>query len=362
MEIGRGAWASAGGAYRARRHFASLDGLRCLAILPVVWHHSTPRPPSGWLGRGPLGVHLFFAVSGFLITTLLLRERRGTGTVSPRSFYARRGLRIFPLYYAVLALYAARASLLLPDSAPRAHFLGNLPYFATFTANWFVDFGVPHAVIFGFSWSLCTEEQFYALWPWVLRWSSTWRGPALVALGLLALDGAAERGLLAPVLGAHGVLVNVVTSLSAPICLGALVAILLDEPRSHRVLAPLLGAAGTAPALLAALAVLVAWDGAPLLAIHLVMAALVGAVCLSEDNGLARALCAPLVRHVGVVSYGVYLLHVAVITLVKHALPGPEPRAAAVFAVAAPLSVALATLCHRHFERPFLALRDRLRR
>jgi peptidoglycan/LPS O-acetylase OafA/YrhL len=68
--------------YLGTSRFPSLDGLRCLAVLPVVWHHATPRPPSGLLGRGPLGVDLFFAISGFLITTLLLRERRARGAVS----------------------------------------------------------------------------------------------------------------------------------------------------------------------------------------------------------------------------------------------------------------------------------------
>ena len=60
-------------AWLALSHFPALDGLRCLSILPVIWHHSTPRPLEGALGRGPLGVDLFFAISGFLITTLLMR-------------------------------------------------------------------------------------------------------------------------------------------------------------------------------------------------------------------------------------------------------------------------------------------------
>src|SRR5678816_1344035 len=98
--------AGAGSRYRAYlglERFPSLDGLRALSIVPVIWHHSTPRQLEGVLGKGPLGVHLFFAISGFLITTLLLRERRATGAISIAGFYARRSLRIFPLYYAVLA-------------------------------------------------------------------------------------------------------------------------------------------------------------------------------------------------------------------------------------------------------------------
>ncbi|HEX7669003.1 MAG TPA: acyltransferase, partial [Polyangiaceae bacterium] len=162
--------------FLAARRFPSLDGLRCLAILPVIWHHSTPRPLPGLFGRGPLGVHLFFAVSGFLITTLLVREKCCTDRSSPplshlaqlANFYARRSLRIFPLYYAVLLLYTLRALWFLPASPMRSHFFHNLPYFATYTANFLVNFDVPHKVIFGFSWSLSTEEQFYLLWPPVL--------------------------------------------------------------------------------------------------------------------------------------------------------------------------------------------------
>src|SRR5262249_26794488 len=149
---------------------------RCLAIVPVIWHHSTPRPLTGFWGRGPLGVHLFFAISGFLITTLLIRERRSTGNISLGGFYLRRSLRIFPLYYAVLGLYVARALVMLPSSPMRAHFLGNVAFFATYTANWFVDFDVPHPVIFGFAWSLCTEEQFYAFWGPVMRGFRRLRG------------------------------------------------------------------------------------------------------------------------------------------------------------------------------------------
>ena len=83
------------------RHFPALDGLRGLSILAVIWHHAVD-PAGIW---GYFGVSLFFAISGFLITTLLLRERAATGRISLRNFYMRRTLRIFPLYYAVVALY-----------------------------------------------------------------------------------------------------------------------------------------------------------------------------------------------------------------------------------------------------------------
>src|SRR5215831_19037330 len=91
--------------YLQTRTFGSLDGLRALAILGVIWHHSASALP-GWpiTARGFLGVDLFFVISGFLIVTLLLRERRRTATISLRKFYVRRFLRIFPPYYGLLAL------------------------------------------------------------------------------------------------------------------------------------------------------------------------------------------------------------------------------------------------------------------
>src|SRR5450631_4176118 len=107
---------SAHDAYLATRHFGALDGLRCFSIVPVVWHHCTPRPLPGLLGKGPAGVDLFFCISGFLITTLLLREKSRTGQIALHGFYVRRALRILPLYYAVLLSYVAFAAL-LPRSA-----------------------------------------------------------------------------------------------------------------------------------------------------------------------------------------------------------------------------------------------------
>ena len=93
--------------YRRTRAFGALDGLRCLSILVVVWHHS-PARLSWWSASelGFLGVDLFFVISGFLIVTLLLREREGSGDISLPKFYMRRTLRIFPLYYGLILFLA----------------------------------------------------------------------------------------------------------------------------------------------------------------------------------------------------------------------------------------------------------------
>jgi len=138
-----------------------LDGLRAIAVTFVLIHHwISPR-----LGFGIIGVQLFFVLSGFLITGILLRERRGVESgrqsigFSVRQFYARRFLRIFPLYYACLALFVV---------LDRFEIRKSLVWFACYLSNVFFflkgEFGGP----FSHFWSLAVEEQFYLFWPWIV--------------------------------------------------------------------------------------------------------------------------------------------------------------------------------------------------
>ena len=93
--------------FMATNFFGSLNGIRAMAILAVLWHHVERSVPSSTLlvlNHGHLGVDMFFIMSGFLIVTLLLRERDRSGAISLGKFYSRRSLRIFPLYYAILGL------------------------------------------------------------------------------------------------------------------------------------------------------------------------------------------------------------------------------------------------------------------
>jgi peptidoglycan/LPS O-acetylase OafA/YrhL len=345
------------GQYVAARRFPALDGLRCLAVLLVVWHHSTPRPPSGLAGRGPFGVDLFFAISGFLITTLLLRERRDSGGVSVARFYARRALRIFPAYYLVLGLYAVHAVFLLPDGPTRAHFLRSVPYWATYTANWFVDFGLGAPISFAFGWSLATEEQFYALWPWLAR-APRWF-MAAVAVALLASDQGVELGIVGatwPPLAQR-----MVASIASPICLGALLACALDAGPTFRCLAVLLGHRASAPAMALLLVALVVWFPMPVIFVQGAMALLVAACCVRPDHGLRRWLDSGPLRVVGTLSYSLYLVHVTAIGAAKRLLPGHASDAPLVFVVGLALGLPLAWGLHKLVEVPLMGLRARLR-
>jgi peptidoglycan/LPS O-acetylase OafA/YrhL len=347
--------------YSTTRHFASLDGLRCLSIVPVIWHHATPRPLPGIWGKGPAGVDLFFCISGFLITTLLLRERDRTGSIALGDFYARRALRILPLYYTLLLGYVGFAAFLPSNTPQRAHFFHTLPWYVSFTAHWFADFGVAFPILFSFAWSLCIEEQFYVFWPWLVR-SSTPR-QALAAMGaLLAIDWLAERGALSALLGPGGQALRIVTSFAAPIGLGSVLALLLHERLGFAVLNRVLGRAWSAPLALAAVFALLLWPSAPLFAFQGSLAALVGACVIRERNGLAALLQARPVAYVGAVSYGLYLLNSTAIGVIKRAFPRHASNSSFVFWLALPLALALASLSHRYLEAPFLRRRAHFRR
>jgi peptidoglycan/LPS O-acetylase OafA/YrhL len=337
--------------FRRTSYFGSLDGLRALSILPVVWHHATPGPLQGVLGRGPLGVDLFFAISGFLITTLLLREREEHGKIALRAFYARRSLRIFPLYYVVLAGFVVHAWLFRDAGPVREHFLRSLPWYATYTSNWFVDNDVAHAVVFSFAWSLATEEQFYLGFPWLLRVTKSVAPAALFMAGVVALDQSAERGWLA----ADPLAMRMLRSLATPIALGSLAAMAL-RTKLFRGFDAVLGPR-TSPLVILGFVVcgaILAW---PLLVVHVLMAMLVASCCLREDHMLSPILGSRPLRQVGLVSYGMYLLNVPAIQLARHVVP---PHF--VFVLGLALTLALATLAHSAIEKPLMSLRARFRR
>jgi peptidoglycan/LPS O-acetylase OafA/YrhL len=345
--------------YLRTRHLPGLDGLRCLAILPVIWHHATPRVLPGVLGKGAVGVDLFFALSGFLITTLLLRELRARRTIDLAAFYVRRALRIFPLYYLILGLYALRALQTQATSEVARHFLHALPLHATYTSNWFLNYQVPHPVMFAFSWSLCVEEQFYLVWPGLLALAKN-RALLAVAMGTaVVIDTLAEHAVFSSVLPAGSLGLRVLTSFATPIGCGSLLALALDSRRGFTLLRPLLGWRGAAPLLLALSVYWLTVPATPYLPLSISLAALVGAVAIRADNGLAWLLERAAVRRIGMLSYALYLLHITALGLVRRFLPALQDSALWVFALGLPLSIIFAELAHRLVEVPCLRWRAR---
>lgn len=150
-------------------HFKGLNGLRAIAAFAVVFSHiGIAREVYGisktkGIDLAGFGVSIFFSLSGFLITYLLLSEKRKFGAIDIKKFYIRRILRIWPLYFwylflAVLTIYFTEPSL-LPGSLGYYLFLGaNIPFI--------LNVPLPYLVHY---WSLGVEEQFYLFWPWVVK-------------------------------------------------------------------------------------------------------------------------------------------------------------------------------------------------
>ena len=159
----------------------SLDGMRSIAIGlvclgHVTWNQRLLGQGGQYLKLGDIGVRIFFVLSGFLITGLLLRELETTGSVSLARFYARRALRIFPAFYTFVGIMIA------VDAVWRAHLYRGSPLSAL---SYAADYVVPAKRVFGHTWSLAVEEQFYLLWPAVLLLLGRRRGMRLAAMLLV---------------------------------------------------------------------------------------------------------------------------------------------------------------------------------
>ena len=298
------------------RHMPQLDGLRAVAAAMVVVYHFY-RPVREHIHLGSIGVRVFFVLSGFLITGILLRTRvemgeddatRGTAL---RRFYIRRVLRIFPLYYFALAI-AWTFHLAGVRLAIWWHlaYLSNVRFFlenAATPGRW----GGPISHF----WSLAVEEQFYLLWPWVIFFAPRRWLPG-IALGLVAL-GPAFRYLVGAATG------NDITSVLLPGCidalaLGAYLAMTaLPELQSHPLVRPV-GRAVLGCGLVLFIACLGAdhwgiwWDFRTVsfdLAVALLGMWLVARAAQGMGGPAGLVLAWRPVRYLGTISYGIYVYH-----------------------------------------------------
>ena len=149
---------------------APLDGMRALAVTAVILYHANPS----WAVGGFFGVDVFFVLSGFLITTLLLGEWRGTGGVGLRGFWGRRARRLLPALFVMLAVVGA-VSVLLPRVLGSPGLVGDTLATVGYVANWhFIAANTSYFATVGnpsplqHTWTLAIEEQFYLIWPLIL--------------------------------------------------------------------------------------------------------------------------------------------------------------------------------------------------
>jgi peptidoglycan/LPS O-acetylase OafA/YrhL len=322
-----------------------LDGLRGVAVSLVMAFHFIP-----WIDRyaplGSIGVRLFFVLSGFLITRILLDARSVEPSAALRSFYVRRGLRIFPLFYLVLALAA-----LINIGPVRDTIAWHVSYLTNF---YLFDRGNWHGSI-SHLWSLAVEEQFYLVWPFVVLWLPERRLP--VAVTAMVCLAPVSRLLI-------GGPMNSVLPLSCVDSLGAGALLALPATRQAMMSAGFLIGG---PLTIASLALRAAGYGSPAtevaldFGVSLSAAWFVGRAAKGFTGWIGACLTARPVTYAGTISYGLYLYHGFMPYLLGRYITGfidmPWMTRSALLTAG---TIATAAASWRFFEAPILKYKDRL--
>ncbi len=357
------------------RHIPALDGLRAVAIAMVVAFHY------GFLDCGWLGVQLFFVLSGFLITRILLEAREQPFRRYLGRFWRRRALRIFPLYFGYLVVLAG---VFVATGAPAA-FADSAIYLFTYTYNLTRPLLLEGSPAFTHFWSLCVEEQFYLVWPLAVFALAPRRLP-LLAIAMIAVAPVARlvlgdiwlRSLRVPFHVGDAIYWSPLCQMDA-LATGAVVAILrVPERVRHpgRIFAATLALAlglGLANGLLhraAGIELPITSLGYPLASLNLMQhvwsysiwnlcfaAALVWVLQRDPRTG---PLCHPAIVATGRVSYGIYVFHNPLLLMLRSVIPFTATSATgiALFAPYCALLLLLSHASYRWYESWFLRRRD----
>ncbi len=362
-------------------HIPALDGLRGLAALAVVCSHVFPgntvtpltRAVRYLFGFGATGVDLFFVLSGFLITGILVDSLDEPHFF--RTFYMRRILRIFPLYYAVIAIFALAALLF------GLRYDKQLPSMALYLQNTSLittpiyAYAGPSPLPLSHFWSLAVEEQFYLVWPLLVFLLKSRRSLFAVCLGFILLDPLLRALLLLHGWGYYPVHEN--TFLRADSLLGGAGVALLLRSRFHdktlgaAILVILAGAAATALLLIAEAhaATCPVWWPPVGLSLRYTSLMLLYAGCLMtalKPTWFARLLRQPALRTVGKYSYGLYVLHLLIFGYIQepirqfmaaHLTPNKAIGVGVTGCVCLGLSFLAAFASYQLFEKRFLRLK-----
>ncbi len=283
-------------AYWGESYFPALDGVRAICILLVMFNHVHEPVPLGLQGR--IGVDIFFVLSGFLITTLLLRERERHGNVSLKGFYTRRFFRIVPVYALVVVIYLC-VVFVTHDAERWRELKGGLPYLVTFMQEYRP---ATTGVVMGHAWSLGIEEKFYLAWPLLIVALFPFRRRSVVLTLLLGIGILFLPPLLARSYGG--------------LLMGALLGIVLAKSS-----ASLHGLLLRVPTITAALLVGVGYLGMtvyrlPVLFFSACVTLLIGTLVLRRSR-LRALLEGRWIVMCGKRSYAMYLIHVLAIDFVE---------------------------------------------
>ena len=341
------------------QRFGQLDALRAFAVLGVVACHTFDVERHSWAEYGAYGVQLFFVISGFLITGILMDARRDADAIAApkggvfRSFYARRALRIFPIYYVTLAI-----GTLIGVQGMREHLGWNLLYLS----NWRIALDGYWGTVTHI-WSLAVEEQFYLVWPLVVLLAPRRLLPW--AIGAMVVVALVTRTVLTvgTDMWADGIGIVTPAVLDA-LGLGALLA-LLGRRCSSRAVDRIVAWLGVLAVAILALQVAADHmtslpDLMPVTEIwwSLLFVWIVHRTARGVPGPVGRLLTWRRLAYIGTVSYGIYLFHLFVVPVGEIVggelgvdLPIPEPGFAR-FIVVAAVSILVASASWSLFERP----------
>lgn len=342
------------------RHLPALDGLRAVAVfLVMLYHFGFAHVPGG------MGVHMFFVLSGFLITWLLLKEQEGTGTVSLRNFFVRRSLRIFPAFYAFWALYIgafgiARKKIIWTQALCSLFYVNN--YFQAIH-------GEPNTGL-GHTWSLGVEEQFYLIWAPLFLLLCCSRARVRKALVGLIIALWIYREVLVLGLGVfQGYVYEAFDTRADNLFVGCLLAVALRTGYAARVWRFLCCHAALSIVTVALLfgSISLQWhfgtfyrDAVGFVVEPVFVAVLIAQTIAFHKAFLWRWLQFRWIRYLGRISYSLYLYQNPIMEPVRRHLPGHSTG----FQLGAALCVVIAMASASYFivEKPFLRLKDRFHR
>jgi len=340
-----------------------LDGLRGIAILMVLVYHAHGPLFKG----GYIGVDIFFVLSGFLITSLLIKEWDRTGRIGLGHFYMRRALRLIPAVVALLVVFLA-VSWFVSDDFRRCVRDALIVLF--YAANWVRATG-ENLYALGHTWSLSIEEQFYLLWPLMfvgLRKAKLSR-PSLAWLLLAAAVASAIARIVLHFNGASDErLYNGLDTHADGLLLGCSLAFFLTESRleSLATRAWVKPAGFAAMATLLAISLVVKDDAAVMFLggffVVVVAAAVVIIDLQSRANTVARKVTEwPALVKLGRISYGVYLWHFPIYKVLFDLRKqyGWSARWPLYLFVGGPIAIGVAVVSYRFLEIPFLRLKKK---
>ena len=364
-----------------KRYFPNLNGIRCIAALLVVFHHLEQAKHAFGIDNfyditiikhaGRLGVGLFFVLSGFLITYLLLEEKGRFGDVDAKKFYLRRVFRIWPIYFLIIGLsffvfphidllyFPGANEKLAHDVAPRlALLLLVLPNYA------FVLYDLPYWC--AQTWSIGVEEQFYYLWPWIIKYPK--KSGRIVFLFLLVtavllfggaylLDKTDEEKISAitTFLGQFRI---------QTMALGGLCAYLVYSQKTK--ILDFVFRKDVQIVVYSMLAILF-FSGVHFTGFLELYALFFSFFVLnvSCNKNTIISLENKVMSYLGKISYGLYIYHVFVIVFIINALRTFAPQISGtpyhiiLYVLTFVLSVAVTAISYNYFEKPLLAFKDR---